>query len=114
MAKTIGIGADEAALELKQTLVEHLKGKGYEVQDYSPQGGAQSVGGDYPDVAVEVAETVARGEHERTIPVCGTGVGMSITANKVPGVRAAQSHDVLSTERRGSPTTRRSRRMTSG
>ena len=50
-------------------------------------------------MAVEVAETVARGEHERTIPVCGTGVGMSITANKIPGVRAAQSHDVLSTER---------------
>jgi RpiB/LacA/LacB family sugar-phosphate isomerase len=50
---------------------------------------AQSAEVDYPDVAVEVAETVARGERERAIPVCGTGVGMSITANKVPGVRAA-------------------------
>jgi ribose 5-phosphate isomerase B len=101
VAKTIGIGADKAALELKQILVEHLKEKGYEVQDYSPPSKeeAQSAGGDYPDVAVEVAETVARGEHERTIPVCGTGVGMSITANKVPGMRAAQGHDVLSTER---------------
>ncbi len=88
MAKTIGIGADEAALELKQTLVEHLKGKGYEVQDYNlpSKEEAQSAEGDYPDVA---AEAVARGEHERAIPVCGTGVGMSITANKVPGMRAA-------------------------
>jgi ribose 5-phosphate isomerase B len=91
VAKTIGIGADDAALELKQTLVEHLKEKGYEVQDYSPPSKeeAQSAEVDYPDVAVEVAETVARGEHERAIPVCGTGVGMSITANKVPGMRAA-------------------------
>ncbi len=99
--KKIGIGADDAALELKQTLVEHLKEKGYEVQDYSPPSKeeAQSAEVDYPDVAVEVAEAVARGEHERAILVCGTGVGMSITANKVPGVRAAQCHDVFSAER---------------
>ena len=50
-------------------------------------------------MAVEVAEAVARGEHDRAILVCGTGVGMSITANKVPGVRAAQCHDVFSAER---------------
>ncbi len=101
MANPIGIGADDAALELKQTLVEHLKEKGYEVQDYSPPSKeeAQSAEVDYPDVAVEVAEAVARGEHERAILVCGTGVGMSITANKVPGVRAAQCHDVFSAER---------------
>ncbi len=99
--KKIGIGADDAALELKQTLVEHLEEKGYEVQDYSPPSKeeAQSREVDYPDVAVEVAEAVARGEHERAILVCGTGVGMSITANKVPGVRAAQCHDVFSAER---------------
>ena len=101
MANPIGIGADDAALELKQTLVEHLKEKGYEVKDYSPPSKeeAQSAEVDYPDVAVEVAEAVARGEHERAILVCGTGVGMSITANKVPGVRAAQCHDVFSAER---------------
>ena len=85
----IGIGADDAALELKGVLIEHLKEKGYEVQDYGIKEGA-----DYPDVAVEVAEAVARGEHERAILCCGTGLGMSITANKVPGVRAAQCHDV--------------------
>ena len=50
-------------------------------------------------MAVEVAEAVARGEHERAILVCGTGVGKSITANKVPGVRAAQCQDVFSAER---------------
>jgi len=101
VANTIGIGADDAALELKQTLVEHLKEKGYEVQDYSPPSKeeAQSAEVDYPDVAVEVAEAVARGEHERAILVCGTGVGMSITANKVPGVRAARCHDVFSAKR---------------
>jgi ribose 5-phosphate isomerase B len=98
---TIAIGADDAALELKQTLVEHLKEKGYEVEDYSPSSAeeAKSREVDYPDVAVEVAEAVARGDHERAILVCGTGIGMSITANKVPGVRAAQCHDVFSAER---------------
>jgi ribose 5-phosphate isomerase B len=90
----IGIGADDAALELKGVLVEHLEELGYEVEDYGLKDGD-----DYPDVAVEVAEAVARGEHERAILCCGTGLGMSITANKVPGVRAAQCHDAYSAER---------------
>ena len=92
--KKIGIGADDAALELKGELIERLKERGYEVEDYGIKEGA-----DYPDVAVEVAEAVARGEHDRAILCCGTGLGMSITANKVPGVRAAQCHDVYSAER---------------
>ena len=90
----IAIGADDAALDLKQVLTDHLKDKGYEVADYSPK-----EGDDYPDVAVTVAEAVAEGEYERAILCCGTGLGMSITANKVPGVRAAQCHDVYSAER---------------
>lgn len=94
--KKIGIGADDAAFELKETLVEHLENKGYEVEDYGVHSKDPV---DYPDVAVEVAEAVARGDHERAILVCGTGIGMSITANKVPGVRAAQCHDVFSAER---------------
>jgi ribose 5-phosphate isomerase B len=94
--KKIGIGADDAAFELKETLVEHLENKGYEVEDYGVHS-KEPV--DYPDVAVEVAEAVARGEHDRAILICGTGIGMSITANKVPGVRAAQCHDVFSAER---------------
>ncbi|HET7480519.1 MAG TPA: RpiB/LacA/LacB family sugar-phosphate isomerase [Rubrobacteraceae bacterium] len=101
MTKKIGIGADDAALELKATLVEHLKEKGYEVEDYSPRSAeeAQAAGVDYPDVAVSVAEAVARGDHDRAILCCGTGIGVNITANKVPGVRAAQCHDVFSAER---------------
>ena len=54
---------------------------------------------DYPDVAAEVAEAVARGEHDRALLVCGTGLGMAIAANKVPGVRAATAHDPYSAER---------------
>ncbi len=99
--KKIGIGADDAALELKQTLVEHLEEMGYEVEDYSPPSKeeAKNAGIDYPDVAVEVAEAVARGDHDQAVLCCGTGLGMSITANKIPGVRAAQCHDVYSAER---------------
>ena len=99
--KKIGIGADDAALELKQTLVEHLEEKGYEVEDYSPLSKEQAKNAEinYPDVAVEVAEAVAKGEHDQAILCCGNGLGMSITANKVPGVRAAQCHDVYSAER---------------
>lgn len=99
--KKIGIGADDAALELKQTLLDHLEELGYEVWDYSPRSkeDAEKDDVDYPDVAVEVAEAVARGDHDRAILCCGTGLGVNITANKVPGVRAAQCHDVFSAER---------------
>ena len=92
----IAIGADDAAYELKEMLAQHMRDRGYEVKDF----GVHSTDPvDYPDIAVEVAEAVARGEHERAVLVCGTGVGMCITANKVPGVRAAQCHDVFSAER---------------
>lgn len=99
--KRIAIGADEAALELKDTLLGHLKDKGYDVLDYSPASveDARSLGLDYPDVAVAVAEAVARGEHERAVLCCGTGLGVNMTANKVPGVRAAQCHDAFSAQR---------------
>ncbi len=97
----IAIGADDAALELKNVLEQHLRDNGYEVKDYSPSSKeeAERLGTDYPDVAVEVAEAVAKGEHERAVLCCGTGLGVNITANKVPGVRAAQCHDVYSAER---------------
>lgn len=94
--KKIGVGADEAAFELKKALAEHLEERGYEVEDY---GVYSKEPVDYPDVALEVAEAVARGEHDRAILCCGTGLGMCITANKVPGVRAAQCHDVYSAQR---------------
>jgi len=103
---TIAIGCDDAAFHLKQRLVEFLAESGHEVKDF----GCHSEDPvDYPDIALEVAQAVARGEFESGILTCGTGLGMSITANKIPGVRAAQCHDVYSAERarRGSGSARR-------
>ena len=91
---TIAIGADDAGASLKDHLATYLKERGYEIKDFG-NGNEQ----DYPDVAAAVAEAVARGEHERAVLVCGTGLGMAITANKIPGVRAATAHDPYSAER---------------
>ena len=92
----ISLGCDEAGLPLMDILREHLKQKGIEVKDF----GVHSTDPvDYPDIAVAASEAVASGECDRGILVCGTGIGMSITANKVPGVRAALCHDTYSAER---------------
>lgn len=92
----IAIGCDEAGLPLLDIIREQLREKNIEVQDF----GVHSTDPvDYPDIGVAVAEAVAKGESERGILVCGTGIGMSITANKVPGVRAALCHDTYSAER---------------
>lgn len=93
---SIAIGADEAAFDLKEILKAHLKAKGIEVQDYGAYDKTPVL---YPDVAVKVAEAIAEGKHARGILMCGTGIGMAITANKVPGVRAATCHDTYSAER---------------
>ena len=90
----IAIAADDAGAPLKEHLARYLRNHGYEVRDYG-NGPEQ----DYPDVAAEVAEAVARGEHDRALLVCGTGLGMAITANKIPGVRAVTAHDAYSAER---------------
>jgi ribose 5-phosphate isomerase B len=82
----IAIGADHAGFELKNQLGESLRRVGHEVQDFGTQS-AESA--DYPDYAGRVAEAVAAGAAERGLLVCGTGVGMSIAANKVNGIRAA-------------------------
>ena len=83
---TIAIGSDHAGYCLKQELLGELEGLGYRVRDF----GAFSMESvDYPDIAREVAEAIASGEYDRGILVCGTGVGMTITANKVRGIRAA-------------------------
>lgn len=96
MTKPVAIGSDEAGFRLKGVLIEVLGEEGVEVADF----GCHSEDPvDYPDVAFEVAQAVARGEHDRGILICGTGIGMSIAANKVPGVRAAQAHDAYSAER---------------
>jgi ribose 5-phosphate isomerase B len=93
----IAIGCDEAAYKLKVAIVEHLKNRDdIELKDFGANAGEVIL---YPDVAKAVAEAVASGEFERGILVCGTGIGMAITANKVPGIRAAVCHDPFSTER---------------
>lgn len=91
---TIAVGADDAGAPLKDYLAKYLTDHGYEIRDYG-----NGTDQDYPDVAAEVAEAVADGEHDRALLVCGTGLGMAITANKVPGVRAATAHDAYSAER---------------
>ena len=90
------IGCDEAAYELKMVIIDYLKGKGYEVDDFGADKGEVVL---YPDVAYKVADQIAAGNYKRGILLCGTGIGMAICANKVPGVRAAVCHDPFSTER---------------
>ena len=87
----IGIGNDHSALELKAEIVEFLKEKGHEVVDY---GTYTSESCDYPVYGEKVARAVVAGEVEKGILICGTGIGISIAANKVNGVRAAVCSDV--------------------
>jgi ribose 5-phosphate isomerase B len=92
----IAVGADNLGLPLKQDVKEHLESAGHEVVDF---GVHDPTPVDYPDVAIEVSRAVAAGAFDRAILVCGTGIGMAITANKVPGVRAASVADPYSAER---------------
>ena len=92
----IAIGCDEAAYDLKEILKRHLEAGGVLIDDYGVQAGQTAL---YPDVAVAVARKVAGGEYARAILLCGTGIGVCISANKVPGVRAAQAHDTYSASR---------------
>ena len=84
--KTIAIGADDAAYAFRDAIVAYLNGLGMKVADYSSDKRQGSTV--YPDVAHAVAMSIKQGEHDRGILICGTGIGMSIVANKVPGVRA--------------------------
>ena len=92
----IVIGADHNGLKLKNTLKGYLQERGAEVTD---AGVYTEEPVDYPDIAWNVAEAVAAGTYDRGILICGTGIGMSIVANKVPGIRAAQCTDPYSAER---------------
>ena len=91
--KKIAIGCDPNAAELKHAIIKHLADLGYECEDY---GSDDPI---YANVAIVVAEAVAAGKHDRGILMCGTGIGMSIAANKVPGVYAALCADAYSTKR---------------
>ncbi|AZN43028.1 ribose 5-phosphate isomerase B [Paenibacillus albus] len=86
----ISLGCDHAGFQLKAAVVEHLRSLGCEVIDHGCHS-AEAV--DFPDIARLVCQAVLNGEAERGIMVCGTGVGASIAANKIPGIRAAVCHD---------------------
>ena len=89
----IAIGCDHAALKLKNDVVEKLRKEGYEVEDF---GIHEQKSVDYPDYALPVAEAVADGRADKGILICGTGIGMSIAANKVKGIRCALCSDTFS------------------
>jgi len=89
----IAIGCDHGGLDLKKEIIKHLKSKNIEVTDF---GTYTEDSCDYPDYALKVAEEVVAGRFELGILVCGTGIGVSIVANKVPGIRAALCSDTFS------------------
>jgi len=88
----VALGADHAGFPLKEDLKAWLIGQGYDVVDLGTQS-AESV--DYPDFAVGVGSAVTAGKADRGILVCGTGIGMAMAANKLPGVRAAACSDAF-------------------
>ncbi len=89
----IALACDHGGFAYKQTIMKYLDKEGYAYKDF---GTFSEESCDYPDFALAAAESVAKGECDRGILVCGTGIGISIAANKVPGVRAAHCHDVFS------------------
>ena len=89
----ITIGSDHAGFALKKVLIEHLQKNGHKLDDV----GTDTIDPvDYPDYAEAVAQGVTQGRSERGILICGSGVGASVAANKVPGIRAAVCHDSYS------------------
>ncbi|MDO4852298.1 MAG: ribose 5-phosphate isomerase B [Clostridia bacterium] len=82
----IGIGNDHTALELKKEIIAHLESQGHEVVDY---GAYTTERANYPEFGEKVARAILKGEVERGVLICGTGVGISLAANKVKGIRAA-------------------------
>jgi ribose 5-phosphate isomerase B len=90
----VGIATDHGGFSLKEEMVTQLRAAGHEVIDF----GAQSLSpdDDYPDVVVPLAQAVAEGKVDRGVAICGSGVGASVCANKVPGIRAALIHDHFS------------------
>jgi ribose 5-phosphate isomerase B len=91
----VAIGNDHRGFAAKQRLVRLIRDLGHDVLDMGCHDNGYA---DYPDYAFAVAEQVGRGKVDRGVLICGTGIGMSIAANKVPGVRAACSHDLVTAE----------------
>lgn len=93
---SVAIGCDEAGFELKELLKQHIEALGYPLEDFGSHSLEPVL---YPDIAFAVASAIKAGRHRLGVLVCGTGIGMAISANKVPGIRAAQAHDTYSAER---------------
>lgn len=91
----IAIGSDHAGFSVKETIKKYLENAGYTVDD---QGTGSEDSVDYPDFGKAVGERVASKQADLGIAVCGSGIGISIAANKVPGIRAALAHDVLTAQ----------------
>ena len=96
VAMKIIIGCDEAAFEFKEAVKQYLETKKIEVMDVGVYDKNPVL---YPDIAAQACRKIQRGEAEQGILICGTGIGMSITANKFKGIRAAVCHDAFSTDR---------------
>lgn len=91
----LAIGSDHGGFRLKEAIKTYLLAHDYEVTDFGTESEDSC---DYPDFALPVAQAVAKGEYDRGILICGTGIGIGIVANKVKGVRAALCHDTFSAE----------------
>lgn len=92
----IVIGCDEAAYSLKECIKAYLQQQEHEIEDIGVYNEAPSM---YPDIANTLCQSIIEQRSERGILLCGTGIGMAIAANKVPGIRAAVGHDMFSIER---------------
>ncbi|MEO8341143.1 MAG: RpiB/LacA/LacB family sugar-phosphate isomerase [Nitrospirota bacterium] len=92
--KRIGVAADHGGYDLKEHLARMLRDADYDVMDFSD--GQPTSDDDYPDFVVPLARAVARGEVDRGVAICGSGVGASVVANKVAGVRACLIHETFS------------------
>ncbi len=92
----VAVGNDHRGCNLKETVLKVIMELGHSVHDF---GCYTEDAVDYPDIAVQVAEGIVRGEYDRGILICGTGIGMCIAANKVRGIRAAQCYDVFTAHR---------------
>lgn len=91
----IAIGSDHGGFELKEHIKKHLEERGLEYKDF---GCYDENSVDYPDIAEKVCNAINSGDADKGILVCGTGIGISIAANKIDGIRAAHCHDVYSAE----------------
>lgn len=95
MSNRVVIGADHGAFELKAKIIEHLKGRGFEVNNMGVDA-SESV--DYPDIAEKTCNEYLKGDYTFGIVCCGTGIGISISANKVDGIRCALAQNIFASE----------------